>query len=140
MGRADVQRATQRLASALQEMGVPYAICGGVAVTVHGHERVTKDVDVLLTPDGLQQFKKRWLGRGWVERFAGSRGMRDAQNKVDIDVLLTGGYPGDGKLKPVRFPDPARVAVDIGDTSVIELSALIELKLAGARAGRGKEI
>lgn len=99
-------------------------------MTVHGHERVTKDVDVLLTSEGLRTFKERWLGRGWVERFPGSRGMRDVENNVDVDVLLTGGYPGDGKPKPVRFPDPARVAVDVGGTEVIELPVLIELKLA----------
>ena len=130
MGTAKVLRATRLLSETLRDMGIAYAICGGVAVTVHGHERVTTDVDVLLTADGLRRFKERWLGRGWVERFAGSKGMRDTVNNVKIDVLLTGEYPGDGKPKPVRFPDPQRVAVDIDGTSTIELPALIELKLA----------
>ncbi len=79
MGKARVQLATRRIAEALRDLGVPYAIAGGIAVTVHGHERVTKDVDVLLTSEGLRTFKERWLGRGWVERFPGSRGMRDVE-------------------------------------------------------------
>jgi hypothetical protein len=49
-----------------------------------------------------------------VERFPGSKGMRDAEHDVKIDILLTGDYPGNGNPKPVRFPDPAAVAVDIG--------------------------
>jgi len=74
---------------------------------------------VLLTPDGLRRFKERWLGRGWLERFPGSKGLRDTEYNVKIDVLLTGDYPGDGKPKPVRFPDPARVAVDLAGTATI---------------------
>jgi len=85
---------------------------------------------VLLTPDGLRRFKERWLGKGWVERFPGSKGMRDVENNVKIDVLLAGDYPGDGKPKPVRFPDPATVAIDLGGTATLALPKLIELKLA----------
>src|SRR5687768_8377735 len=75
MGEADVQVAAQRIAKRLSELGIPYAICGGLAVAAHGHRRVTSDVDVLLTPDGLKKFKERWLGLGWVERFPGSKGL-----------------------------------------------------------------
>lgn len=130
MGTADVQRAARRLAKALDDLGIPYAVAGGLAVAAHGHLRLTIDVDVLLTPDGLRQFKQRWLGRGWVERYEGSRGLRDTVHDVKIDVLLAGDYPGDGKPKPVRFPDPAAVAIDLGDTKMLDLPALIELKLA----------
>jgi hypothetical protein len=130
MGDADVQRAAKRIATALGEMGIPYVICGGLAVTAHGHVRVTEDIDVLLSPEGLRRFKERWLGRGWVERFPGSNGLRDTEHNVKIDVLLTGDYPGDGKPKPVRFPDPAAVAIDLGGAATITLAKLIELKLA----------
>jgi hypothetical protein len=112
MGDADVQRAAKRIAAALGEMGIPYVICGGLAVTAHGHLRVTEDIALLLSPEGLRRFKERWLGKGWVERVPGSRGLRDTEHNVKIDVLLTGDYPGDGKPKPVRFPDPATVAID----------------------------
>lgn len=130
MGTADVQQAAQRLAKALDDLGIPYAVAGGLAVAAHGHLRLTIDVDVLLTPEGLRQFKQRWLGRGWVERYEGSRGLRDTVHDVKIDILLAGDYPGDGKPKPVRFPDPAAVAVNLGDTKMLSLPMLIELKLA----------
>jgi hypothetical protein len=130
MGDADVQRAAKRIAATLSEMGIPYVICGGLAVTAHGHARLTQDVDVLLTSEGLRRFKERWLGKGWVERVPGSRGMRDTENNVKIDVLIAGDYPGDGKPKPVCFPDPATVAIDLGGAATITLPKLIELKLA----------
>lgn len=130
MGQADVQKAADRIAARLSELAIPYAICGGLAVTAHGHVRVTMDVDVLLTPAGLAQFKDRSLGRGWVERFPGSRGVRDVEHGVPVDFLLTGGFPGDGAPKPVTFPDPSRVAIDLGAARVLSLPSLIELKLA----------
>jgi hypothetical protein len=130
MGEAKVQRAAVDLAAALDEAGIPYAIAGALAVSMHGHSRTTSDVDVLLTPEGLERFKQRYLGRGWVERFPGSKNMRDIHNRVKIDVLLTGDYPGDGLPKPVRFPDPADVAVDIDGLQTLGLPELIELKLA----------
>jgi hypothetical protein len=130
MGDADVQRAARRLAATLAQMEIPYVICGALAVSAYGHARMTQDVDVLLTAENLRKFKERWLGRGWVERFAGSKGMRDTENNVKIDVLLAGDYPGDGKPKPVAFPDPATVAVDLGGTKTISLPKLVELKLA----------
>ena len=134
MGEANVQAAARALAARLTELGIPYAICGGLAVAAHGHVRVTADVDVLLTPEGLRQFKARWLGRGWVERFPGSKGLTDATHGVKVDVLLTGDYPGDGKPKPVSFPDPAQVALVRGDTAILGLEPLVQLKLASGQS------
>lgn len=131
MGRAPVHEAAARIARALEDLGIPFVIAGGLAVGAHGHVRVTEDVDVLLTPEGLRTFKERWLGRGWVERFPGSRGLRDAMANVKVDVLLTGDYPGDGQPKPVAFPDPRDVAV-VGRDGLpyLQLRDLLELKLA----------
>ena len=128
MGLDEVHAALRRLTSALEEDGIPYAIVGAMAMNAHGYRRVTTDVDVLLTAEGLALFKERRLGRGWVERFPGSRGMRDSAG-VKIDVLLTGDYPGDGKPKSVRFPDPS-VAVVGGGVRVLPIRDLVELKLA----------
>jgi hypothetical protein len=38
------------VASALTSVGIAYAVCGGVAVTIHGAPRTTKDIDVLVAP------------------------------------------------------------------------------------------
>jgi hypothetical protein len=129
MGLDEVHKALHRLTAALEADGIPYAIAGAMAMNAHGYRRVTVDVDVLLTLEGMERFKAKHLGRGWVERFPGSRGMRDAEVNVKIDVLVSGDYPGDGKPKSVRFPDPS-VAVQRDGFRVLSLKDLVELKLA----------
>jgi len=130
MGQADVQVALERLARALDELGIPYAIVGALALNEWGYRRVTVDIDVLLNAAGLQRIKVELLGRGYVEKFPGSRGLRDTQAGVDIDVLLAGEYPGDGRPKPVAFPDPATAAVRGRRVALLPLAKLIEMKLA----------
>ncbi len=129
MGLDEVHAALVRLTQALEADGIPYAIAGAMALNAHGYRRVTTDVDVLLTREGLARFKERHLGRGWVERFPGSKGMRDTEANVKIDVLLAGDYPGDGKPKPVRFPDPS-VAIRGDGFRLLPIRDLVELKLA----------
>jgi hypothetical protein len=130
MGDSDVHRALDKLVATLDEHAIPYAIVGAMALNEYGYRRVTTDVDVLLTRSGLEQLKTSVLGRGYVEKFPGSKGLRDTEHGVTIDVLLTGDYPGDGKAKPVRFPDPAQVAIRTDHGAFLPLAGLIELKLA----------
>jgi hypothetical protein len=130
MGDSNVHQALLRICDALSVVGIPHAVVGALALGQHGYRRTTEDVNLLLTLDGLARFKQAHLGRGWVEKFPGSRGMRDTIARVDIDVVLAGEYPGDGKPKSVAFPDPAQVALRGERVSLVPLSVLIELKLA----------
>ncbi|MEZ4409847.1 MAG: hypothetical protein R3A52_25745 [Polyangiales bacterium] len=129
MGESEVQKALVKVCAALDADGIPYALAGAMALNAHGYRRVTTDVDLLLTREGLEAFKSRHLGRGWVERFPGSKGMRDTEHNVKIDVLIAGDYPGDGLPKPVAFPDPS-VARRVGGVAVLPVERLVELKLA----------
>jgi hypothetical protein len=129
MGEAKVQRALAALAKTLDAMGVPYAVAGAMALNAYGYERVTTDVDVILTREGLAKLKEEKLGLGYVEKFPGSHGLRDTENGVDIDVLVAGEFPGDGKPKPVAFPDPS-AAPRVGAHRIVSLPKLVELKLA----------
>jgi hypothetical protein len=115
-GEADVQRATWKVAQILEENGIPYAITGGIALNAYGFLRVTNDVDLLLTREGLESFQ--------------AIHPELTEHGVPIDIVLTGEYPGDGKPKPVAFPDPASVAVRGERVALLPLPRLIELKLA----------
>lgn len=130
MGDADVQRAARKLARVLEEAGIPYAIVGALALNEAGYRRVTVDVDVLLTRAGLSALKEAALGRGYVEKFPQSKGLRDTENNVVIDVLIAGDYPGDGKPKSVSFPDPGKWAVRGRELALLPVFKLVELKLA----------
>ena len=116
--------------SALEEAGIPYAIVGAIALNEYGYHRFTEDVDMLLTREGLSRFKQRWLGRGYLEVVSGGKGLRDTENNVRIDVLIAGEYPGDGKPKPIQFPDPAVSALVGERIRVLPMEKAIELKLA----------
>jgi hypothetical protein len=133
-GEAPVQKAARKIARALDELGIPYAVAGGLAVAANGLDRQTVDVDLILTKEGLAAFKERWLGRGWVERFQGSKGLRDSENGLRIDILTTDGRPGDGKSCPFNFPHPETIGQRFGGIwsgmRMLDLRTLIELKIA----------
>jgi hypothetical protein len=130
MGTSDVHQALARVTEKLDEVGIPYAICGGMAVNAHGYQRTTTNVDLLLTPEGHARFKATAIGFGWVEKSPGSRGVLDVATRVPIRFLLTGGAPGDGVPRGVAFPDPSHAAVDLAGGRSVALATLIEMKLA----------
>jgi hypothetical protein len=130
MGKSPIHEAAQGLARLLDEAGIDYAIAGALSLAVHGFVRATEDVDVVITRDGLERFKQLWLGRGYVNLRPQGKTVRDTKNNVRIDFLVTGEYPGDGRPKPIAFPEP-RLASIVGEKyRVLSLSALLELKLA----------
>jgi len=131
MERSPVHDTMRRLAQTFGDLGIPFAIAGAMAANAHGHRRTTADVDVLLRRDDLVRFKDRWIGHGWLDLFAGSKGFRDTLNGVKVDVLLVGDYPGDGRPKPVSFPDPEAVR-EVHDEYLpyVNLVSLLELKIA----------
>lgn len=137
-----VYRALDKIVARLDEIGVPYAVVGGLALFEHGFRRFTEDVDMVVTQESLAKIHQALEGLGYVKPFEASKHLRDTELGVRIEFLVTGGYPGDGKEKPVQFPDPANVAVNIDGVSFVNLPTLIELKLASgmSNAGRMKDL
>lgn len=130
MAQDDVHAALKKIAKILQEDEIPYAVIGAMALNAYGYRRVTMDVDLLLSRQGLGELKRRHLGRGYVEKFPGSKSLRDTENGVPIDIVLAGEFPGDGRPKPVAFPDPATSAIRGQSIALLPLAKLVELKLA----------
>ncbi len=44
-----------QIISALEDGGIEYAVCGGLALTIHGFPRATFDIDVLIRPESLEK-------------------------------------------------------------------------------------
>jgi len=85
------------IVDALDAAGIHYAVCGGLAVAIHGHARMTKDIDVLIRREDLDRVREVLKGRGFVLE-AGSihfaRGTSEQRevfrtSKPDGDDLLT---------------------------------------------------
>jgi hypothetical protein len=140
-GESPMHFTASKLAKKLRELGIPFAVTGGMALSPHNYRRYTDDVDVIVRPEDWKRFKERWLGLGYVEVFKGSKAVRDTEHDVKIDVLLTGGFPGDGKPKEFAFPDPARPGVvsDLPGVPIVTLETLIELKIASGKTALGRQ-
>lgn len=130
MGDSKVDHALEAVTRLLDEERIAYCLVGALALNRHGYRRFTEDIDLLMTRDGHAALKKRVLGRGYVEKFPGSKTLKDTIHGVTIDFVLSGDFPGDGKPKPVVFPDPAAVAERVGSLWLMPLARLVELKLA----------
>jgi hypothetical protein len=128
-----VHQTMRRTARRLEVAGIPYAILGGMALNAHGYRRTTGDVDFLLTPQGLEEFRSRFVGRSYDPVPGRARRFTDRANGITIDILLTGRFPGRGKPGPFAFPDPVKVSQVIDKHSVVDLPTLIQLKLAARR-------
>jgi len=133
-----VHRSLRAITSKLDEMGIPYAVAGGMALAAHGYERVTVDVDILVESAGLHQIHSELEGLGYIPPFAGSKNLKDVSTGVAIEFLVAGQFPGDGKPKPVAFPDPSQASVEIDGVRYLRLPTLIELKLASGMTNPGR--
>jgi Uncharacterised nucleotidyltransferase len=124
-----VWRTMDRLTTRLRQEGIPHAVLGGMSLALHGYARVTADVDILTTRDGLDMVHQRLVGLGYVLPFPGARKrLRDATTGVSIDFITSGEYPGDGKPKAIQFPDPSDSVERLG-YSVLSLPRIIESKI-----------
>jgi hypothetical protein len=131
--RSPQHQAMARLARRLKKAGIPYAIIGAMAVNAHGAERTTKDVDVLLTPDGLERFRQEFVGEDYEPVEGRPRRFLERKSGVAVDFLVTGRFPGSGKPGPLAFPDPTEASQEIEKIRVLTLPQLIQLKLAARR-------
>lgn len=137
-----VHRSLRKITTKLEEMDIPYAVAGAMALVAHGYDRTTVIVDVLVPADTLSRVHAGLDGFGYLPPFVGSKSLRDTETGVRIDFLVAGRFPGDGKPKPVAFPDPSTASVEIDGIRFLSLERLIELKLASGmtNAGRIKDL
>ena len=141
MESSPVHKTLRDVVRRISEVQIDYAIIGGMALALHGFIRPTEDVDLLMTPQGLEKFHAELVGRGYVPLFPGARKhFRNSETGVKVEVITTGEYPGDGKPKPGAFPEPSDVAIDLAEYRVVKLESLIELKLASGLTAEHRKL
>jgi hypothetical protein len=126
------------LTNAFDAGGVDYALCGGLALAVHGAPRFTKDIDVLVLPSDAARAKGVAKALGFVAeslpmRFQATGEMhrvvkfgREGEILM-LDLLLVG-----PELQPI-WEARERRAVTGGAISVVSRPALVAMKLASGR-------
>ena len=131
VGKGIINNVLQRLALALEKLGIDYNIIGVIALNQHGYKRFTEDIDLLFTKEGLEKFHAELIRVGCRPKFEGARKQfRTTTENVTVEIITTGEYPGDGLPKAVVFPDPQESYEVIDGLKTISLEKLIELKLA----------
>lgn len=131
MGEGTLNETLRRVAKDLENHGIEYVVIDAVALNNHGYRRFTEDIDLLLTKKGLEKFKSELIGRGYRPAFEGAtKRFRTTEENVTIEVITSGEYPGNGKPKPIVFPNPNENTVEIDGIKIVTLEKLIELKLA----------
>jgi hypothetical protein len=131
MGEGQLNNALTRLVADLKEHQIDYMVIGAVALMAYGYPRFTEDIDLILNSNGLDRFHNELIGLGYSPAFQGARKrLRSTRDGTAIEVIAAGEYPGDGKPKPVSFPEPSESSVEIDGVKFPTLEKLIELKLA----------
>ena len=137
MGHGSLNNTLAQLAADLKNHNIDYVVIGAVAMLAHGYPRFTEDIDLVLTPEGLEAFHRELVGLGYAPAFPGARKrLRSTRDGIPIEVITAGEYPGDGQPKPVSFPKPSEASIERDGVRFVTFEKLIELKLAsGMTAG-----
>lgn len=131
MGEGTLNDTLHEVVRDLENNGIEYCIIGAVALNIHGYRRFTEDIDLLLSKEGLEQFRKSLIGAGYRPLFEGAtKRFRQTRNNVTVEIITDGEFPGDGKPKSVEFPKPGAFQIEIDGIKTLPLDKLIELKLA----------
>jgi hypothetical protein len=130
-GHGMLNHALVRIVADLERNGIGYAVIGAIALNQHGYKRFTEDIDLLMSKEGLQQFRDRLVGSGYIAAFPGAtRRFKTSQDNIKLEIVISGEYPGDGKPKAVVFPRPEQSSEIIAGVRTVSLAKLMELKLA----------
>lgn len=119
---------TQRIHELLARDCLDHAIVGGVAVCLHGYQRNTVDLDLLVEPTDAAALRSA-LEAGGLRWHAEAKEFRSTAG-VAIQFVLAGESEGPGQ--PAKFPSPSdpKHITTIEGLPVLSLASLIQSKLA----------
>ena len=138
MAALDLFAELTRLLQAFEQRGVEYAVCGGVALAIHGVPRATKDIDVMGRLTDRDVIREVARNSGFVFE---SLPMTFSSSGVTIQrfTKILDGQPlmldvlfADGPLEAV-WETRQRMAWQGGQLTVVSREGLITLKLAAGR-------
>ncbi|HEY5927856.1 MAG TPA: hypothetical protein VIV11_39490 [Kofleriaceae bacterium] len=135
----DVYAEFVALVRALEEASIDYAICGALALAVHGVPRATKDIDLIARKDDADRIRAVAVATGF--KFE-ALPMEFANSGIEVQrfTKLVDGRPLmldvlwlNPKLQAI-WDDRERVAWNDGTLCVVSRDGLITLKLTAGRA------
>jgi len=128
----DLAEEFQAVISVLAEHGIEYAVCGGLAMAIHGLPRATVDIDLLIRPEDEERV---YAAVGSLEFRATP--MHFDQGKMEIRRVSKFDPAGDTLMLDLLlvtsafedvWRDRMRIESEFGPISVVSRRGLIELK------------
>lgn len=66
----NLEEELRQLVSLFNDAKIDYALCGGMAVAIHGYPRFTKDIDLLVPEESLERAKLAARSAGFLDESA----------------------------------------------------------------------
>jgi hypothetical protein len=128
LGKASLWYDAVELHGMLTDENLPHAFTGDFAVCLHGYQRNTIDVDLLIRTEEAQTVREVLESAGW--KWDANQKQLVSDSGAILQFLLSGDKAGVGS--EVRLPDPggADVVTELEGLPVLTLARLIETKLA----------
>lgn len=129
------------VAAALSNAGIRHAVCGGLAVTIHGAPRLTKDIDVVVAPGDVPRaldavrplgFQFAALPMTFDEGTARERHVQRVSKIVGQEHLVLDLLSADAAFAGA-LDDRIEVALPEGTISVVSRATLVHMKQLAAR-------
>ena len=125
------------LVDALNAAGIDYALCGAVALAVHGAPRATQDIDVLVRPEGVQRVRQiaRTIGftlESHPMKFSAGFTVHRVIKMLGTQPFMLDLIEATGGLEAI-FDARETVRARERDLTVVSREGLITMKLAAGR-------
>lgn len=128
LGNESLWEIAVRCHQIFEQSGIPHSVCGGVAVCLHGYQRNTTDVDMIINACDSALVKQLLLAEAFqwddeLKEFRSSSG-------IPVQFLVAGERAGKGSEVNIPVPEGESNIEELDGLIVVRLSRLIEMKLA----------
>jgi hypothetical protein len=128
LGNQTLWDAARQSHEALRQAQIAHAVVGGVAVCLHGYQRNTVDVDLLVRRDDSSGIRRVLEVSGFAWHASASE--FHSQGGVPVQLLMAGDRAGDDAELALPDPSETNVVVVLEGLPVLSLEKLIESKIA----------
>jgi hypothetical protein len=129
------------LSQAFESQRIPYAVCGGLAVTIHGRPRLTVDIDIVVPKSVMDRSIELAAGvgfdmqEGWVVLPKNDLGIDRLfrLTKIEAEEFLTLDLLEADSDTNRLLTDRERVSLGDHQITVLSKAAIIEMKSRSSR-------
>jgi hypothetical protein len=132
-----------QLISALDENRIEYAVCGGLALTIHGFARARYGIDILIRAESFERADQIAAAKGYD-----IRGVDMSLKEKAVEIRCVSKIDDDGEALPLKFLLVTPQIEDVWETRenlmwqnrnlwIVSRTGLIKMKKL---AGRAKDL